>query len=375
MSTDFGFKASDKDYYFVSYNTEDSHRVGEICKLLYKQGINIWYDEGIPHDSFWEGVLAEKISNCKEVILFITKGIFEKGNSRALNEIYTYKEYDLARIYEKTILIVLLDDISPKEDIPYPLISWWQEINPSRRQGVVSIKETPEQTAKKILREFGKMYVDAKNGWGPVRKMFSMKKPADYPVMNSIIDNPTIGDERAFLLIGKITKEKTNLSSKGIELEPGNRYLVYIYCHNACSSTFFDKNHQYSGAVTGLKLSSSFPENVSPDRNGEICAVLSADNTNPREVWATQKVTSSASVDIKLEGPAKIYNDWELNGAELPMALFHKSGTLLGTDKFNGIMFGEESHCIVTYVLNVTEKKHISFEEVERLSAKLDAHR
>ena len=250
-----------------------------------------------------------------------------------------------------------LDNISPKEDVPYSLISWWQEINPNKRQGIISISESPEQTARKILKEFDKTYTDAKNGWGPERKMFSMKSPADYPVMNSIIDNPTIGDERAFLLVGKIRKERTNLSSKGIELEPGNRYLVYIYCHNACSSTFFDEGHQYSGAVTGLRLSSWFPESVSPDRNGEIYAVLSADNTNPCKVWATQKVSSVTAVDIELEGPARIYNDWKLNGTELPMSLFLKKGTFLGTDELNGIMFGEESHCVVTYVLSVKEKK------------------
>ena len=153
MSTDFGFKASESDYYFVSYNTEDSERVGAVCRLLNQQGLNIWYDEGIPHDYFWESVLAEKISNCKEVILFITKGIFEKGHSRELNEIYTYKEYDLARIYKKTILFVWLDDISPQKDVPYSLISWWQEINPSKRQGLISINETSEKTAKKILAE------------------------------------------------------------------------------------------------------------------------------------------------------------------------------------------------------------------------------
>ena len=47
-----------------------------------------------------------------------------------------------------------------------------------------------------------------KPGWGPEREMFTMKNPAKYPSINSIVDNPTIGDERAFLRIGAITKEK-----------------------------------------------------------------------------------------------------------------------------------------------------------------------
>lgn len=377
MSTYFGFKAStEKDYYFVSYNTEDSERVGAICSILEKQGLHIWYDEGIPHDSYWESVLAEKIHNCKEAIFFITKGIFEKGKTRELNTIYTYKEYDLAQIYEKKVLIVLLDDISPKEDVPYSLMSWWQEISPSKRQGVISVNESPKNTAKQILSVFGKNYIEKNKGWGPSRKMFSMKKPASYPVMNSIIDNPTIGDERAFLRIGKITKEKTVLSTSGIIMEPRNKYRVWIYCHNACSSTYFDEQHQYSGAVTGLRLSSSFPESVSPDRSGEIRAILSADNTSPRQVWASLMVSSSTPVHIELEGPAKILNDWKLNRTELPMTMFSSGGTALGTDKLNGIMFGEESHCVVTYVLKVTaESITPDKEELMRLAISLDEHR
>lgn len=38
-------------------------------------------------------------------------------------------------------------------------------------------------------------------GWGPDRELFTIASPAPYPVMNSITDNPVVGDERAFFLV------------------------------------------------------------------------------------------------------------------------------------------------------------------------------
>ena len=116
MSTDFGFNAiNEPPYFFVSYNTEDFERVAEICRLLNEKGLPIWYDEGIPHDSYWESVIVDKIFKCTEVIFFITKGIFEKGKTRNLDELFTYIEYDYAMEYKKKKLVVLLDEIS---DVP-----------------------------------------------------------------------------------------------------------------------------------------------------------------------------------------------------------------------------------------------------------------
>jgi len=114
--------------------------------------MHIWYDDGIPHNAYWESVLAEIIDNCKETIFFITKNIFKKAQSRDINEIYTYKEYDLARRYKKKRLIVLLDEIKDS-GVPYHLMSWWQEIDPKSIQGIVSYQDAPITVAEKVLGE------------------------------------------------------------------------------------------------------------------------------------------------------------------------------------------------------------------------------
>lgn len=152
MSTDFGFRATEEqDYYFISYNTEDADRVGEICRLLNEAGLPIWYDEGIPIDSYWESILAERIDHCKEAIFFITKGIFKKAQyKKTKNDIFTYREYDLARRYKKKILIVLLDEIEDSI-VPHSLMTWWQEIDPGVRQGVIAYNHNPDMTRDIIL--------------------------------------------------------------------------------------------------------------------------------------------------------------------------------------------------------------------------------
>ena len=459
MSSNFGFEAvTDPGYYFISYNTEDLDRVSTICNYLYKFGIPIWYDYGIPHDSNWEGVLAERIDHCQEAIFFITKGIFDKAQDRDLGHVYPYKEYDLAKRYQKKTLIVLLDNIDNRI-VPYWLMGWWQEIDPSVKQGVLGIDTDLNEVSRRIIHELGfkeaysinddikkptfnsvidhpvlgderqfvyirqggekewhrsmklvsgkqyeikvnfrndadpkynyssfnrqgiavhvKMSIDVpsyisatdhsrikvritwkndcycedsviiesddnkskkieyvigqekihskwktdnsvlpstlfsfdgtfigltslngaipggdeysgyvnfyidvdkeerakqvietiKSGWGPERKMFTMNMPATYPAINSISDNPTIGDERDFLRLGEICTDVTKLSgntSSDYLIQPNKRYLVSTYCHNACSSTFFDEKHDFSGAATGIRLSCFYSEKITP---------------------------------------------------------------------------------------------------------------
>ena len=183
MATDFGFKATtdESDYYFISYNTEDADRVKDICRILNEQGLKIWYDEGIPHDSFWKIVISKKVSKCKEAIFFITKGIFEKAKkleleteeSESEDEFpYTYKEYKFAKKFKRKKLIVCMDKINEIEDWPHSLTDWWAEVE--EIQGVESVNESPEQTAKKILKELRFEYVEAKQANENIKRLNSV---------------------------------------------------------------------------------------------------------------------------------------------------------------------------------------------------------
>ena len=63
--------------------------------------------------------------------------------------------------------------------------------------------------------------------WGPERPTFTSETPATYPVFNSITDNATIGDERAFVRIAERYSENT--LTNDLEVEADKQYVVSIY--------------------------------------------------------------------------------------------------------------------------------------------------
>ena len=107
MARYLGFEASKKerDYYFISYNSEDSDRVGELTTQMHDVGIDLWYDDGIPYGDKWEEIIGEKISNAKSILFFFTKGMLAKEDS------YAIKEYRIANRQGKKIYIYLVDEL------------------------------------------------------------------------------------------------------------------------------------------------------------------------------------------------------------------------------------------------------------------------
>ena len=107
MSNELGFPATDDtEYYFLSYDHEDTEQVSAIAQKLVESGIKIWYDSGLMPGDEIRSVLAEKIMNAKAVIVFITATVWTKKNS------FVQQEYDVAKdIYKKRTIIVLLHQI------------------------------------------------------------------------------------------------------------------------------------------------------------------------------------------------------------------------------------------------------------------------
>ena len=104
MSRNFGFEPTEtQPYYFISYNSEDFARVGAIAREMHSRGIPMWYDRGLIAGEEWERQIAEKIRDCHEVIMFVTKNLLSRNDS------YVVTEYDLAkRAYNKHIHIINL---------------------------------------------------------------------------------------------------------------------------------------------------------------------------------------------------------------------------------------------------------------------------
>ena len=104
MAREFGFEPStNPPYYFISYNSQDSARVAAVCREMNRRCVPMWYDRGLIAGEEWERQIAEKIRDCHEVIMFVTKNLLSRNDS------YVVTEYDLAkRAYNKHIHIINL---------------------------------------------------------------------------------------------------------------------------------------------------------------------------------------------------------------------------------------------------------------------------
>jgi hypothetical protein len=71
-------------------------------------------------------------------------------------------------------------------------------------------------------------------GWGPERRLFSIRNPASYAVLDSITDNPAYGDERDFTQIKHLEQSNSTYSDM-IRAEPGDILEVTTYVANNCA--------------------------------------------------------------------------------------------------------------------------------------------
>ena len=191
-------------------------------------------------------------------------------------------------------------------------------------------------------------------GWGPERPTYTNEEPADHAVFNSITDNPAVRDERDFVRIEE--KSSGRPYSSDITIEAGKQYEVYIYYHNNASSSYNDEEHDYAGVARDVRLAASFPGELSAGDTGIVSAAISAGNTEPEAVWDGAYITAEEDVTLSyVEGTAKIYNDWDVNGSVLSESLFSEEGTFLGLNELNGVILGcDEYSGSIVYTIQVS---------------------
>ncbi len=175
--------------------------------------------------------------------------------------------------------------------------------------------------------------------WGPERPTYTNEAPADHATFNSITNNAAVGDERDFVRIEE--KNSGRAYSSEIILEAGKQYEVYIYYHNDASETYNDAAHNYVGVARDVRLSTTFPEALAANERGAVTGKITSSNASPAAVWDEAYVTAKEGVTLHyVEGSAKIYNQWGVNGSTLATALFSTEGVPLGLDELNGVILG-----------------------------------
>lgn len=89
-------------YVFISYAHKDTEMVFQVVEELQRQGIRIWYDEGIAPGSEWPENVATHLYNSGMVIAFITPRSMESENCR--------REINFALSKKKPFLSVVLEE-------------------------------------------------------------------------------------------------------------------------------------------------------------------------------------------------------------------------------------------------------------------------
>ncbi|WP_143268788.1 hypothetical protein [Amycolatopsis vastitatis] len=180
-------------------------------------------------------------------------------------------------------------------------------------------------------------------GWGPKREMFTLASPASYVTLNSITDNPYVGDERSFYAVRHIDKDcKSNALpwQRHEKIADGDYLLFRVYVENSVADNLdADGSH----TAQGLRLKVDLPAVVGDPATGsagqaETSATLIADNTNPNKYWYVVLLSSEESVRLDLVPRTSMLNNnhFGKSGLALPDSFLYEPGMQLGYDKLDG---------------------------------------
>jgi hypothetical protein len=174
-------------------------------------------------------------------------------------------------------------------------------------------------------------------GWGPDRELFTSAKPAGFPSMNSITDNPAFGDERNFFRV-KLSEQGDENYASNVTLRPGADVIGYVYFGNSAAKNIV------TGRAEDVRLSLAIPAVVDGAANAN--AIIESSNSSPPEVWSTVTFQSGGQGAFALRyvpNSAVLHTGGSLDGAHLDgKELLSDSGVILGCDQLDGLLSGEE---------------------------------
>ncbi len=113
----YDYESSDDPFVFASYAHSDKNIVYPIIKYLHNNGINVWYDEGIPFSEEWRKKIANSLKNCRSFIVFLTQTSVTRPNViREIN--FSLKRYDNMEI---SYFPVYLEKLTLPDELDFSL--------------------------------------------------------------------------------------------------------------------------------------------------------------------------------------------------------------------------------------------------------------
>ena len=361
----------DQPFIFVSYAHSDSNIVFPIIEILQNNGYRVWYDEGLQVGNDWRDELAERINCCHAFIFMQTK--------QSLNSEYCKQEVyaaDSKRNKRKSksggkenslpILTIKLEESEATGGLQLVL---------APNQKVSGINASANEIAQELIsskqlepcREQFR-YVEGVN-WGPARKGYYFDNRPNYAVFNSIIDNPSFGDERHFL---SITGPTQTVGEHLIAIIPGNTYTVEIHYFNDGRP---ESNASGMGYAQKAKIIVNLPERIIANKPEILQANILTTTGEHKKTWDQVALCCTEDVLIKYVSASLIISNYgKLNGTILSTELF-TSGDYIGYNKLSGIIpAGMQFSGVIRFKFDAIPAKSIAFERTVSVDKKLFAN-
>ncbi|RYC73656.1 DUF11 domain-containing protein [Candidatus Nanosyncoccus nanoralicus] len=189
--------------------------------------------------------------------------------------------------------------------------------------------------------------------WGPERPTYTWQKPADHATLNSITDDPVMGDERNFVRIRKAgTNDKFD---DNVMAEPGAEYEVQVFFHNNAAANLNDATGRTFAKPIRVRMN-EISASITKGQSAMIKGLITADNATPKEVWDTAYIQTNQTVSLRyVRGSARIHNGGKLNGSLIDDdALFGKyGGTFVGYDQWGYLPGCNEYSGNITFRIKV----------------------
>ncbi|WP_156525976.1 hypothetical protein [Mycobacterium adipatum] len=179
----------------------------------------------------------------------------------------------------------------------------------------------------------------AKGGWGPPRPTFTIDYPSTFITLNSIVDNPTAGDERNFFSVMSLESPNSKFADN-VSIKPGHRYRAALFFS-------MDAMPSLNLVSENTRVQFALPSTIKG--SGRLNGFVSASNAAPRRIWDSAVLTLPSRDDAValryMPDSARIYSQGSVNGHQLDvLALTSEEGALVGCDALDGRLDGS-SRC------------------------------
>ena len=162
--------------------------------------------------------------------------------------------------------------------------------------------------------------------WGPSRPSFTIEKPADYIIFNSITNNPVIGgDEKDFVGIREVGSNAN--WTNNMKVQNGKEYYVRIYVHNNAASNL---NLVAENVVAKLNVPTTTAKTVT------VQGQVSASNAKPNTVWDEATFSSDNDFNLAYVAGSALFENNGMGTTKLPDSIVNNTGATLGYSKLDG---------------------------------------